>query len=85
MDMRKAFDSKHNGELIACKQQITLPVMYADWLCTYLGNHSQKVLVYKQAFLPGLDYCGYLYNDVTKYQHNRLQMSQIDIYVCVLM
>ena len=34
------------------------------------------ILVYKQTIQPVLEYCGFLYNGITEYQHKRLQLTQ---------
>ena len=44
LDIRKAFDSVHQGELIARMRAMQLPPIYTDWLCAYLGDRSQSVI-----------------------------------------
>ena len=36
LDVRKAFDSIHQGELISRMRHMGLPDIYTDWLCAYL-------------------------------------------------
>ena len=47
-------------------------------LCKLRSKMSKRtaLLVYKQTIMPVLEYCGFLYNGITKLQHKRLQHVQ---------
>ena len=42
LEVRKAFDSIHHGELINRMRKLNLPPIYTDWLCAYLNDRSQR-------------------------------------------
>ena len=44
LDVRKAFDSMHHLELVACIRLLEIPLIYTDWLLAYLANRSQRVV-----------------------------------------
>ena len=44
LDVRKAFDSIHHGELLYRMRKLKFPKIYTDWLCSYLGVRSQRVV-----------------------------------------
>ena len=44
LDVRKAFDSIHHGELIARMSRLGIPVIYIDWLHAYLSSRKQRVI-----------------------------------------
>ena len=43
LDVRKAFDSIHHGELLTRMEALRLPPIYTDWLYSYLSNRKQRV------------------------------------------
>ena len=44
LDVRKAFDSVHHGELITRLVRMGMPDLYTNWLIAYLKDRSQSVL-----------------------------------------
>ena len=44
LDVRKAFDSIHHGELLSRLKLLGIPPIYTNWFHAYLANRSQKVL-----------------------------------------
>ena len=44
LDVRKAFDSIHHGELLKRLTDLGIPPLYTNWFSAYLSNRSQSVI-----------------------------------------
>ena len=44
LDVRKAFDSIHHGELIKRLRLLELPEIYTNWFVSHLANRKQRVI-----------------------------------------